>query len=67
MDSDGTACITARVHGAVLRCHDPEDGEGTHQFVVWEFDGSRWELAIWEHSMAFDEDLDLTLAELDDV
>lgn len=67
MDTDGTACITARVHGAVLRCHDPNDGEGTHQFVVWEFDGSRWELAIWEHSMAFDEDLDLTQAELDDV
>ncbi|MBH9657069.1 restriction endonuclease [Burkholderia pseudomallei] len=67
MYTDGRACITARVHGAVLRCHDPDDGEGTHQFVVWEFDGSRWELAIWEHSMAFDEDLDLTQTELDDV
>jgi len=66
MSMDGTACITACVDGAVIRCHDLTDGEGTHQFVVWEFNGRRWELAIWEHSMAFDKHLGLTQAELDD-
>ncbi|MCK4125764.1 restriction endonuclease [Ralstonia nicotianae] len=64
--TDGTACVTACVHGVVLRCHESDDGEGTHQFVVWEFDGSRWKLDIWEHSMAFDEHLDLTQEELED-
>lgn len=63
--ADGTAYITTRVDGAVLRCHDLEDGEGTHHFVVWKFNGSRWESAISEHSMAYEEHLHLTQAELD--
>lgn len=67
LDVDGTALITARVDGAVLRCHDLDDGEGTHKFVAWRFCGRLWDLTVEEHSMAFNEDLDLTQEELDHV
>ncbi|CAB3909969.1 hypothetical protein LMG26689_04938 [Achromobacter animicus] len=65
MDLDDTPIITARVNNAVLRCHDADDGEGTHRFFVWEFDDNRWKLAIGVHSMAYDEELDLTQLEID--
>ncbi|WOB74641.1 restriction endonuclease [Achromobacter xylosoxidans] len=65
MDQDDTPLITACVNGAVLRCHESDDGEGTHQFIVWEFVGRQWKLAIGVHSMAFDEELELTQLEID--
>lgn len=62
---DGTACLSARVDGAVPRWHDLDDGKGTHQFVVRQFGGRWWGRAIREHSMAYEVELDLTQAELE--
>lgn len=58
--SDGTACLTARVNGAVIRCHELDDDEGTHDFLVWYFEDGCWSLQIWTHSLAFEGDLNLT-------
>ena len=51
---DGTACLSARVDGAVPRWHDLDDGKGTHQFVVRQFGGRWWGRAIREHSMTYE-------------
>ena len=63
---DRTACITTRVGDTIFRCHELEDGEGLHSFLTWYFDGELWALKIYEHSMAFENDLNLTQADFDE-
>lgn len=61
---DGTTRKTAVFNNTVFRYRSKGDPEGSHQFLTHVFEDSKWKLCPSEHSMADEDELDLTLAEI---
>jgi hypothetical protein len=61
---DGTTCVTAEFNGTVFRYRDKDDEEGTHHFLAHIYESGKWQLRPSAHSLADEDQFDLTWAEL---